>query len=64
MEKECSVYKVTYKRVIEGYTISPNALEVIIYGEDLEQIKQRLWETKRDFYKEDYEFKIIKIERK
>ena len=47
MEKECSIYKVTYKRIIEGHTITPNALEVIIYGEDLDQIKERLWETKK-----------------
>ena len=64
MEKECSIYKVTYKRVIEGHTIGQHALEIIIYGEDFEQIKERLWETKKDFYKQDYEFKIIQIERK
>ena len=63
MEKECSVYKVTYKALNEGL-LTRNSLEVIIYGEDLEQVKERLWATKKDFYKQDLEFKIIKIERK
>ena len=63
MEKECSIYKVTYKALNDGL-LTPMALEVIIYGEDLEQVKERLWETKKDFYKQDIEFKIIKIERK
>ena len=44
--------------------LTRNSLEVIIYGEDLAQVKDRLWETKKDFYKQDVEFKIIKIERK
>ena len=63
MEKELSVYKVTYKALNDGL-LTRNSLEVIIYGEDFEQIKERLWETKKDFRKEDLEFKIISIERK
>ena len=63
MEKELSVYKVTYKALNDGL-LTRNSLEVIIYGEDFEQIKERLWETKKDFRKEDLEFKIINIERK
>ena len=63
MEKELSVYKVTYKALNDGL-LTRNSLEVIIYGEDFEQIKERLWDTKRDFRKEDLEFKIINIERK
>ena len=63
MEKELSVYKVTYKALNDGL-LTRNSLEIIIYGEDFEQIKERLWETKKDFRKEDLEFKIINIERK
>ena len=63
MEKELSVYKVTYKALNDGL-LTRNSLEVIIYGEDFEQIKERLWDTKKDFRKEDLEFKIISIERK
>ena len=57
------MYKVTYKALNEGI-LTRNSLEVTIYGEDLEQVKERLWETKKDFYKQDVEFKIIAIERK
>lgn len=63
MEKELSVYKARYKALNDGL-LTRNSLEVIIYGEDFEQIKERLWETKKDFRKEDLEFKIINIERK
>ena len=63
MEKELSVYKVTYKALNDGL-LTRNSLEVTIYGEDFEQIKERLWDTKMEFHKGDLEFKIIKIERK
>lgn len=53
----------TYKALNEGL-LTKNSLEIIIYGEDLDQVKERLFETKKDFYKQDLEFKIIAIERK
>lgn len=65
MEKECSVYKVVYKQIPQdGCTMTKYGLEVTIYGEDIEQIDTRLFETLGDMEVVNRNFRMISIERK
>lgn len=66
VEKETSIYKVTYKRLprTEGATFTKYGLEIIVYGCDIGEAEDRLYYTTKDMGLSDESYKIIRIERK
>lgn len=61
---EQSIYKATYKQYAPGTTITPYALEIVVYGETQEVIEERLNDTIYNMNVGNNNFKLIKIERK
>ena len=64
VEKETSIYKVTYKQVPKGCTMTKFGMEIIIYGCDRSEVEDRLTDTLAEMEISIEDFKIIKIERK
>ena len=59
-----TIYKITYKHYTPGYSMGEFALEITVYGENLDIIRERLQETINDMDLNPVDFKMVKIEKK